>query len=245
MGYLIEFRFQGKAKSEIKQLANHLISKFNLYSKKPIPHVTFAGPLSTRDERKLIRDFIEVCSKTPFCSFGIHGYNFFEDSRVIFIRIDPSGKLKEFRWNLSRKIQSYCKLQKYDYEKEFIFHATLAMKLTPQKFQKIRQYILKFHPPSYKHFLIRATLVKNQSILCEYDFLQRKVLTRNQALDKRYLDIDRDLLQKFFADSYNPDNSFGEEPYIPEEILSPSLLSRILNAIKSLFGYFSSFRIIL
>jgi 2'-5' RNA ligase len=236
MGYLIEFRFQGIAKSEIKQLAYHLISKFNLDSNRPIPHVTFAGPLSSRDERKLIQDFVEVCSKTPFCSFRIFGYDFFEDSRVVFIRIDPSENLKEFRWNLSRTIQPYCILQPHDYKKEFVFHATLAMKLTPQKFQRIRQYILKFHPPSYTHFLIRATLVKKQRILCEYDFLQRKVLARNQALDRRYLETDRELLQKFFAHSHNPDERLDEEPHIPEEILSPSLISRILNAIKSIFG---------
>jgi hypothetical protein len=110
------------------------------------------------------------------------------------------------------------------------------MKIPPQKFQRIRQYIQQFHPPSYKHFLIRATLVKKQKILCEYDFLQRRVLTRNQALDRRDLETDSELLQKFFTHSYNPDERIGETPVIPEEILSPSLISRIFNTIKSIFG---------
>ena len=79
--YLIEFRFHGKAKLEIKQLSHHLNSKFNLNNKKPIPHITLVAPFETKNERKLIEDFNTICSQTPFCSFGINGYGFFEDSK--------------------------------------------------------------------------------------------------------------------------------------------------------------------
>ena len=200
--YLIEFRFLGKSKSEIKQLSYHLDSKFHLNSKRPIPHISLAGPLSSNNERKLIQDFITICSCTPFCSFKINGYGFFEDSRVIYVHIDPSEKLKEFRHNIAKQLRSYCTLQKWDNDEDFSFHATLAMKLPPHKFLEIKKYIGTLQPQKYKHFMVRATLIKNQKILCDYDFLQHKVLTRYQALDKIQSEIDRELMQKFFSHSY-------------------------------------------
>ena len=49
--YLIEFRFQGKAKSEIKKLIREVDKKCwigNTRRKKPVPHITLVGPFQTR-----------------------------------------------------------------------------------------------------------------------------------------------------------------------------------------------------
>ncbi len=51
--YLIEFRFHGKAKSEIKKLVYEIHSKFRLKTKRAIPHITLAGPFNTNNEKKL------------------------------------------------------------------------------------------------------------------------------------------------------------------------------------------------
>jgi 2'-5' RNA ligase len=236
--YLIEIRFQGKAKAEIKQLIYHLDSKFDLHffsNKRAIPHVTLAGPLLTRSEKRLIIDFITTCSATPFCSFKINGYGFFDKTRVVYIHIDPSEKLKTFRRNLAQKIGPYSTLQQWDKEQDFSFHATLAMKLSPQKFGRVKNYVASLAPSKYKYFLFRATLIKNQEILCEYDFLQRRVLNRSEALDKRQGTIDRELFNQFFEGNYNPDFKMGENIRIPENIVSDSMWEELILYIKKFF----------
>ena len=58
--YLIEFRFQGKAKSRLKKLIWEVDKRCrigNAKKKRPIPHITLVAPFQTRNERKLINDF--------------------------------------------------------------------------------------------------------------------------------------------------------------------------------------------
>ena len=37
--------------------------------------------------------------------------------------------------------------------------------------------------PHINQHLLRVTVIKNQKILCEYDLIQRRLLTRGQALN--------------------------------------------------------------
>jgi hypothetical protein len=210
--YLIEYRFQGKAKSEIKQMIFDLDKKFHLgfVKSKKIPHISFAGPLATNDETRLIKDFISLCKNTQFCSFKVDGFGFFERTKVVYINIIPSEKLEKFRWALSQKIMKYCTLRDFDYKKDFEFHATLAMKLDDQNFLAIKRYIEHQNSPQFKHFLIRATIIKNSRILCEYDFLQRRVLTREEALSRGQLAITMKLLNDFFEGNYDPNQNLNK-----------------------------------
>jgi len=211
--YLIEYRFQGKVKSEIKQMIFNLDEKFHLgFAKsKKIPHISFAGPLATNDEARLIKDFTSLCKNTPFCSFKVGGFGFFEkkdpksETNVVYINIIPSEKLEIFRWTLSQTIMKYCTSKDFDSKKDFTFHATLAMKLNKPEFLKIKKFIEQQNSPKYKHYLIRATIIKNSLILCEYDFLQRRMLTREEALNKNQLTITMKLLNDFFEGKYDPD----------------------------------------
>ncbi len=241
--YLIEFRFQGKEKAEIKQKIYALDKKFNLgfvKSKKPIPHISLAGPLTTNKERKLIQDFESICSSTPFCSFKVNGYGFFEEKGVVYIRIDPSEKLKLLRWELSQRLAPYCELKDFDHEKEFIFHATLALKLSGPEFRKIKRHIEESENPKFKQFLVRATLIKNQRILCEYDFLQRKLLTRSEALDRNQYSHTMRLLREFFAGKYDPDQNLGTYSAINTSEKPSSQKTTTLQKIKEIVQSFLS-----
>ena len=157
--YLIEYRFQGRAKLDIRQMIFKLDNKFHLgilKSKRPIPHITFTGPLTTNNEARLVRDFTSLCKSTYFCSFKVNGFGHFKNSRVVYIDIVPSQKLDEFRWNLAQKLMPYCTLRDFDYKREFKFHATLAMNLDHQDFTSVKNYIETQDPPKFKHYLIRA-----------------------------------------------------------------------------------------
>ena len=51
--YLIEFRFQGKAKKKMKNLIWEIDKKFRLKRariKRPIPHITLVAPFHTKND---------------------------------------------------------------------------------------------------------------------------------------------------------------------------------------------------
>jgi len=183
--YLIEFRFFGKAKGEIKSLIWEVNKRFHIRPKyRPVPHISLAGPFSTKYERKLINDFKNICKNQDIMQFQTVGFNTFEDNKVVYIEIEPDTKLDDFRWRLLQILQHYCNLKSYDLERKFIFHATIARKLSPKKFKQVKEYISKKPKPRYKNVLLRVALIKKQKILQEYDFLLKKMLNRREAKSK-------------------------------------------------------------
>jgi 2'-5' RNA ligase len=200
--YLIDIRLMGSVKHQISTLSNHLAEKFNLGNKRVIPHITLAGPFSTTDEQKLVKDFTRICTnQTVIPKYEVGGYGFFDDSKVVFVTITPDENLKQFRYQLSRALSPYCSLRNYDLDSAdgFMFHATLAMKLDWLTFQRIKWYFRRQESVIYRHHPIRATVLRNSRILCEYDFIQERMLSRAQALSRATRKRDFDLL-KVWAD---------------------------------------------
>jgi 2'-5' RNA ligase len=196
--YLIDIRLMGSVKQQIRTLSDHLQEKFSLGNKLVIPHITLAGPFSTNDETKLVEDFTRVCTdQKEVPKYELGGYGFFNDSRVVFVMITPDVNLKQFRYQLSRAISPYCSLRKYDLDpaEEFTFHATLAMKLDWLTFRRIKWYFRGQESVIYRHHPIRATLIRNSKIICEYDFIQNRMLSRAQALSRATMKRDFDILK--------------------------------------------------
>ncbi len=205
--YLIEYRFQGSAKRNIRSMIHHLKEKFHLPSSgKVVPHITLAGGFTTDNEKKLLKDFVSICSKSPLSKFTIDGFGYFaNETGVIYINIKADENLKKFRWNLSQTICKYCKLKKFDFIKDFKFHATLVLSLGDREFSRIKKYIDEVREPQYRQVLIRATILRNGKIWYEYDFLQRRLLNRTEALSKRELTKTFHLLDEYLKGNYNPD----------------------------------------
>ena len=200
--YLIDIRLMGSVKHQIRNLSNHLQEKFNLGDKRVIPHITLAGPFSTLDEKKLIEDFTRICTnQKEIPKYEVGSYGFFNDSKVVYVTITPDENLKQFRYQLSQTISPYCSLRKYDLDSldEFKFHSTLAMKLDWLTFQRIKWHFRRQESVIYRHHPIRATLLRNSKILCEYDFIQDRMLSRAQALSRATMMRDFDIL-KLWAD---------------------------------------------
>lgn len=196
--YLIDIRLMGAVKHQMSDLSNHLQEKFSLGNKQVIPHITLAGPFSTEDHERLIDDFTRICSdQRAIPKYEIGGYGFFHESRVVFVRVIPDETLKQFRYRLATTISPYCTLRGYDRVSadEFRFHATVAMKLDWLTFRRIQWYFRNQNPVIYRYHPIRATLLRNGRILCEYDFIQERMLTRSQALSKATMKRDLDILR--------------------------------------------------
>jgi 2'-5' RNA ligase len=203
--YLIDIRLMGSVKHQIHHLSNHLQEKFNLGDKRVIPHITLAGPFSTSDEEKLVEDFTRICSEhQEIPKYEVGGFGFFDDSRVVFVTITPDENLKQFRYQLSRAISPYCSLRDYDRDSAdaFRFHATLAMKLDWLTFHRIKWYFRGQERVVYRHHPIRATLLRNSKILCEYDFIQNRMLSRAQALSRATMMRDFDILKSWADGSW-------------------------------------------
>ena len=219
--HLIEFRFFGKSKSEIKQLTWEINKQFRIRPRhKPVPHVTLAGPFSTRDQQKLIRDFVAICKKTEKMNFRVTGYGTFDDTGVVFIDIEPSPALEEFRWELSQTLQPYCHLSRYDSDKKFSFHGTLAMKLPPHKLHQIKEFIKTKPKMQFNHIMLRATLLRNSKILCEYDFILKKLLFRREAKSRTVLSETFAELKKQLITTHirKPEQSEEYLEILPEKI---------------------------
>lgn len=185
--YLIDIRMMGSVKQQISTLSDRLEERFRIGNRLVVPHITLAGPFSTENEEQLIADFTRICtSQKEIPNYELGGYGFFDDSRVVFVTITPDDTLKQFRYQLSRAIFPYCSLRSYDLDsaEEFRFHATLAMKLDWLTFQRIKWYVRRQDSVMYHHHPIRATLLRNSKILCEYDFIQERMLSRAQALSR-------------------------------------------------------------
>jgi hypothetical protein len=196
--YLIDIRLMGSVKHQIRTLSNHFAERFNLGDKRVIPHITLAGPFSTHDEKKLIGDFTRICTnQKEIPKYEVGGYGFFDDTKAVFVTISPDENLKQFRYQLSRAIFPYCSLRDYDRDSAdtFRFHATIAMKLDWLTFRRIRWYFRGQENVVYRHHPIRATLLRNSKILCEYDFVQGRMLSRAQALSKATKKRDFDILK--------------------------------------------------
>jgi 2'-5' RNA ligase len=196
--YLIDIRLMGSVKHQIRNLSNHLQEKFNLGDKLVTPHITLAGPFSTHDEQKLVKDFTRICSNQKVIpKYEVGSYGFFDDTRVVFVAITPDENLKQFRYQLSQALLPYCSLRNYDLDSadEFRFHATLAMKLDWLTFRRIKWYFRRQESVMYRHHPIRATLLRNTRILCEYDFIQERMLSRAQALSRATMKRDFDILK--------------------------------------------------
>ena len=243
--YLIEYRFQGSSKHDIRRMIFHLTNKFHLHyaqSKRPVPHITLVGGFTTNDEKQLVKDFASHCAATPFCKFTVNGFGYFPDSRVVFIDIKPNYKLRQFRWNLAQRLARYCDLKCYDYKEEFAFHATLALNLEERDFARLKRYIDSQPEPQYSHYMLRATLLRNGKILHEYDFLQRRLLNRYEALDNRELSRTFQLLDNFFKGNYDPNakiqscNQMIEQTPIEQKHNSRGILQTFFDYIKSIFS---------
>ena len=203
--YLIEFRFHGVAKFKLKELIYEINRKFKLKEKRAIPHITLAGPFYTQYEKKLIGDFNRLCSNSSLMSFKTGNYDFFKNgnnNNVVFLNINPTEELKEFRRELSQKIKSYCNLSSFDEKKEFVFHTTLAMKLSNSKFVSIKRFLENKSKLNFKHVIVRATLIKGGIILREYDFLLKRPLIRRLAKSKIIYAKTLKLLKSHFERNY-------------------------------------------
>ncbi len=174
-----------------------------------VPHISLYGNFPARwDQVEKVKNALcSIGGKYPFLPYMIDGFRYTsgEKGKVIYFNIVPSQELKEFRKELAQKLSSIVpSFNHYDKKEDFLFHSTLAYKLTDSEFnriwsyvnnkksllQKLKSLVTKSEEYPMRYFYLpmnalRVTFLNNeQKIICEYDFLQKRLLYRRQALDK-------------------------------------------------------------
>ncbi len=196
--FLIEIRMRGDISDLCKKLIFDIYRKFRvsgMVRTRPVPHITLFGPFSCR----YIKDVIQAIKVTgkdhTKLEYQVKGFDYFElkkkflfittSSRknVIYLKVNPSDELVEFRSKLAQKLLKITDSANIDSDSEFHFHATLAMKDIDRKFEDIWEYLKRYDIAKYGTSY-RVTLLKKGKIICEYDFHEGKVLRRSQVLGR-------------------------------------------------------------
>jgi len=188
--YLIEFRFHGYAKRYLKRQIFEVARRFyvrGVTRKRPVPHISLAGPFETRDIKRVIRDVESVAKNYELVNFKLKGFGYFNNpnGKVIYADIEPSKELEELRWELATRLMKYAELKEGDKKKRFSFHATIAFKDIDRKFSGIWRYLKSKEEPNINQYLLRITILRNGKILYEYDLMLKRLLNRREALSKR------------------------------------------------------------
>ena len=208
--YLIEFRFHGYAKRYSRNLIYEVARKFRVSGvtrKRAVPHITLFGPFTTRNERKVVSEVVNVGRKYFLVPFKVKGFNYFDNktNKVIQLDIKPSQELEELRWEIAKRLLKITDTKSvYDAEKNYSFHSTVAFKDIDKKFSKIWEYIKSKERPNINQHLLRITILKDSRILYEYDLMQKRLLNRREAKNryiwKQTVNIFKDECKEFIEE---------------------------------------------
>ncbi|NJL43717.1 MAG: 2'-5' RNA ligase family protein [Nitrosarchaeum sp.] len=233
--YLIEFRFHGYAKKYARTVIYDVARKFNVKGvtrKRAVPHITLYGPFTTRNERQVVSIVANIGRKYNLVPFKVKGFNHFNNwaNKVIYLDIEPSNKLENFRWELSQALRPITNtVSTFDKDKQFSFHSTIAFKDINSKFSKIKEYIQSKEEPNINQHLLRVTILRNGKILYEYDLIQKRLLNRRDARSKFHW---QKTIQQFKSMNVGTQDEIETEDDFEEENDDKSLWKKI----KLLFG---------
>ena len=188
--YLIQFRFHGYAKRYLKRQIFEVARRFHVKGvtrKRPVPHISLAGPFETRDIERVITDVESVAKNYNLVNFKLKGFGYFNNpnGKVIYADIEPSKELEELRWELAKRLMKYVELKEGDKNKKFAFHATIAFKDIDREFSDIWRYLKSKEIPNINQYLLRITILRNGKILYEFDLMLKRLLNRREALSNR------------------------------------------------------------
>lgn len=158
--------------------------------------------------RSIIKSVGDNYSFLPYLIDGFRWTNGTK-GKVIYFNVVPSEEFQNFRKELnSRLIEVVPKTRPWDRGEDFLFHSTLAYKLADSEYRRSWPYVSGYRalesksliqriksflfgePQAYtmRYFYLplhalRVTFLNDQSrIICEYDFLQKRLLSRREAL---------------------------------------------------------------
>ena len=211
--FLVEFRLRGYAKEYAEWASANVLRKANglgiteLSGRRFVSHVTLFGSAKTDNLKQVvskierIRKYYLRAQPHTLIPFKIKGIDFFDrpNKTIIFLSVNPSQELEQLRWELAQNlIKVSSEYPPWDTMQTFEFHSTVGIFQSTTYVQQLRSYaetecgLSAFKQsrtdndnPSINLNLLRITLLGNDNhIHCEYDLVLKKLLSRNEALNK-------------------------------------------------------------
>lgn len=133
-GFFIEFRLLGYARKYadwVKERGNTKAKQLRikrLKIEKEIPHITLFGPAQANNMKQIVSQVMEVGRKYTLVPFTIGGFSRFDNktSKVIYLDVNPSPELDQFRWELAQRVLRLAATDSpFDSKKGFKFHSTI------------------------------------------------------------------------------------------------------------------------
>ncbi len=189
--YLIEFRFHGRVKKKIRNLQEVVFANHGARTRRrEVPHITLAGPCTTRDGKRLVREVLNVAKRYDNVSFRLDGFGMFE-GRAVYVKIKPSYELSKMRNEIVGALKGFCQLQDHDHG-PYRPHATLCMNThfpgntdIRRKFDDVMRFLNTYKMPHIRQCMLRVTILGSEGrIVCEFDMFLGRKLSRREALDR-------------------------------------------------------------
>jgi calcineurin-like phosphoesterase family protein/2'-5' RNA ligase len=188
--------------SRISRLCNIPFGKIHR-----IPHISLYGSFEAdyKQVERVKEIMVSVSKRYSYLAYLIDGFRWINGihGRVIYFNIIASIEFQKFREELAQRLLKVVpKTRPFDKNDDFLFHSTLAYKLDSREFESIWSYVSGDQTLSEKfashtededyhmrYFYLpldamRVTLLNDQSkMICEYDFLQQRLLTKGESTD--------------------------------------------------------------
>ncbi len=195
--YLIEARLYGYGEKFAIDISKEIARLFGarLVLKKTRPtHLPLYGRFETANEKEMIKHFVSICRRFDLITFEITGFE--RIGEAVCLKIKPSPELVNFRNSLVLELNHVCESQNLDEPGGFAFRAVLPLASLQKKAGAIWKFLEAQKKPGIKQYLLRVSLIKKGRVLKEYDFIQRRILSKGEAASKPVLNQTMKRLKK-------------------------------------------------
>jgi len=166
--YFFEIWSRGHLKDYLKEISSKNPEEFH-------PHLTLARPFNIikSNEETIIEKISEFCKKFDPIFFTLEGQGDFycNKTKINSPKITNHEKLLAFHYNLESLLEKDVEFFE-KIEKEKKLHVSYDLNKKTNFEEKISQYML------------RLTAIKDKKIWFSFDFVTKKILNREESLDK-------------------------------------------------------------
>ncbi len=198
--YLVEVRTGGVLKNYLRDIIYDVADQFNVHgAAKPraVPHITLFGPYNTNHGSEVKERLLNVYEEYDIVPYLVDGFDYFRENNVVYAKVVPSPELRSLRRNISRELQPITyNARPWDEDYFYDFHITIAFKDVGDKFEDIWTYVNKEYDPQFEEYATRITSLKRGDMMWEYDLLQDRMLSFDDATSAESWEKTMELLEK-------------------------------------------------
>lgn len=169
-----------------------------------VHHMALYGPSEAKDLDKVARKVADIAKEFELVKVKTFAFDYFDnpDKKWVVVRVKPNQKLESLRYKL---YQALCKMappQPWDKESSYKFHVSIGKTTRSNTFHKLRHIVNQWTAPEIEQFLLRICIINGRGkIYKEYDLIQRRLLSRREALSRREKEVTLQGLRRLLNNS--------------------------------------------